>query len=309
MSESSSEKGPTKKLQIWQVVIAAVALVVAIFFGTIYMFSGTQKSVAEIIEPQTNRTSKQIYNKIGKTFILKTTEGKFTLASSDSIPLFEAKFDSIRYVGHDSKFAARENKLWGLIDSAGDFIIEPKFNKINKSKDDRLIVKLNHIGLGVYNFDGKEILPPVYLNIYSSIDEYLYSVLYDQNLGYGLIDEKQNKIIPYKYAFLKGLSDNILMVKLDKDGKYGLMNKSEKIILDCNYDDIVLINNKYINDGLISVKKEGKYGIVNSNNEIVIPIIYDEGVLFIKNGDYAKVKLMGKQITIDKMNNCVANCD
>lgn len=55
-----------------------------------------------------------------------------------------------------------------------------------------------------------------------------------------------------------------------KNGKWGIINKFRKIIIDYEYEDIrELDKNKYI------VQKNGKWGIIGKDNEIEIPIKYE----------------------------------
>lgn len=73
-------------------------------------------------------------------------------------------------------------------------------------------------------------------------------------------------------------------------GKYGVVNYENKIVIPAVYD---LIENIYVSKEFI-VKKNNKYGVVNSENQIVVKIEYDdfwkskETILFTR--DRKKVK-------------------
>ena len=52
-----------------------------------------------------------------------------------------------------------------------------------------------------------------------------------------------------------------------KDGKYGLIDFSGKVIVKAKYEEISSFD---YNEGLLLVKEKGKYGIININGAIVV---------------------------------------
>ena len=64
-----------------------------------------------------------------------------------------------------------------------------------------------------------------------------------------------------------------------KDGKYGYIDKTGKIIVDIQYDDA---NNFY--NGIACVKKDGKWGYIDKTGNIIIDFKYDEAGDFSEEG-------------------------
>ena len=138
----------------------------------------------------------------------------------------------------------------------------------------------------------------------------LYSGLYDDNyiivhkyLKRGVINLKNEIVIPIKYDHIFQYGPNIFRVKVGK--KYGLVNDKGKTVVPIIYDSIdrmgynsgiyrLRLYNKYglfnINgkdtgliydyivrssDNLIRLQLDDKWGFINQNFEEVIPIIYE----------------------------------
>ena len=56
-----------------------------------------------------------------------------------------------------------------------------------------------------------------------------------------------------------------------KDGKYGLRNELGEIIVPCLYDNISIVNDKYVKVGI-----DGKYGLLDREGERIAEPIYDD---------------------------------
>ena len=60
------------------------------------------------------------------------------------------------------------------------------------------------------------------------------------------------------------------LAKVQKNGKWGFVNKHGEIIIPCEYDDV-----GDFHEGLARVQKDGKYGFIDKNGIEVIPCIYN----------------------------------
>lgn len=163
---------------------------------------------------------------------------------------------------------------------------------------------------GVYDINGKEVVPCVYLNLFTW--EYGISVQGEDG-KWGAIDYEGNIILSPIYSthiYLSGSNDYhaINLGGLSKKdnfeaegGKWGIHDRYGKIIVPCNYDGIQEVGNGVfaINQGGISTEgrasiyniKGGKWGLYGNGKEL-IPCIYDEAPRFI-NG-VAMVKKDGE---------------
>lgn len=68
-------------------------------------------------------------------------------------------------------------------------------------------------------------------------------------------------------------SEGLCAIK--KDGKWGYMDKTGKIVIDCSFDEA-----KSFSEGLAVVKKDGKCGYINNKGEVVIDFKYDSADSF-----------------------------
>lgn len=88
-----------------------------------------------------------------------------------------------------------------------------------------------------------------------------------------LYNYKKDKIISDSYLTYKLSRDNNFIVS-DKDGKYSIIDKSAKVILEPTSKKIVDYTNGYV-----SYKKDGLYGIYNDDDNTNIDPSYEEVIL------------------------------
>lgn len=159
-----------------------------------------------------------------------------------------------------SYYTVYENGEFGVINNDGEIVIEPSYDEIvsipNNSKPIFLCTYDVNDADGTYktkalNEKNEEIL--VGYDKIEAIDNY---------------DSKQN--IWYE--------DNILRVS--KNGKYGLIDFNGKEVLACDYDDITAL--KGVNSNII-IKKAGNVGLVNEKGQTIVPVQYKD-ILTLKEG-------------------------
>lgn len=162
--------------------------------------------------------------------------------------LTKPKGDKIASVSY---FASFENNKYGVIDSNGKSVIEPSYGEYivvpNEKKD---------VFLCTYDVDYQN-------NTYktkalNSKNEEIFKG-YEQILPLDNLDEQNN--VYYE--------DQVL--KVVKNGKYGLINLDGKEILSCEYDNISALRET---KNSILVEKDGKVGIVDHKGTQVIPAQY-----------------------------------
>ena len=138
----------------------------------------------------------------------------------------------------------------------------------------------------------------------SSVDEndnltYNQNVLKIQKEGkYGLINLEGKEILPAEYdeiTELPGVENTIL---ISKDGNYGIVNEEGKIIIEPQYAEITNFGEE-ANAGFIVKNSEGKYGLVDITNNKVLETKYDK-ISKAHNGDYYVVTEGGTQKVVKK---------
>ena len=144
-----------------------------------------------------------------------------------------------------------ENGKFGVIDENGQIIIEPSYNELiaipNNSKP---------IFICTYDIDDEK---GTYKT--KAINEKNEQILtgYEKIEAIDNFDSKQN--IRYE--------DNILRVS--KNGKYGLINFEGQEVLTCEYDEIIALEGVKSN---LVVKKDGKLGLVNEKGQTIVNTEY-----------------------------------
>ena len=152
-----------------------------------------------------------------------------------------------------SYFASFQDDKWGVIDSNGKDVISPSYVEmivIPNSKKDVFIVTYDvDYNAGTYN-----------TKALNSKNEEIFTE-YDQIETIQNQDENNN--LWYE--------ENVLRVQ--KEGKYGLINLEGKILQDFQYDEIIAvpgIKNAY------KIKKDTLYGIVDNQGKMIIEPKYSE---------------------------------
>ena len=148
-------------------------------------------------------------------------------------------------------FTLFKNGNWGVINSSGDTIIEPANSEMVEIPD-----KSKAVFICTYDV--------------STVDEsFKTKAINDKNqeifTGYDNIFTIQN------YDDNNNLWYEANVLKVQKDGKYGLINLDGKEILPCEYDSITAT--KGVKNCLL-VKNDTNTGIVNTNGTIVVPVQY-----------------------------------
>ncbi|MBR3002048.1 MAG: WG repeat-containing protein [Clostridia bacterium] len=129
-------------------------------------------------------------------------------------------------------------------------------------------------------------------------------VIVKDNKGrYGIYDLSTNKtVLETKYSNIQYLpiSDDFLV---ESNGKIGIIERDGTDKIKIQYDSIELINQ---NLKLYVVKKDGKYGVINQTEDVIIPMNCDkigiETTAFAKNNIKNKYVLLDKIIPVMKNN-------
>ncbi len=150
-------------------------------------------------------------------------------------------------------YTVYSNGKWGVINSQGQEIIAAM-------KDEIIVVPNKEKAIFVSVYDVNEQTGEYKTSVMNEKNERLFTD-YERVEVLENFDSKQN--IWYE--------NNILRVY--KNGKYGLIDLEGNILLNCDYDEITTL--KSVKENFI-VKKDGKVGLVNSKGQEIIKIEYKE---------------------------------
>lgn len=173
--------------------------------------------------------------------------------------------------------SAMEDEDWGIINAAGEWVIEPKYatpmpfhNGLAKFKLERGLFST----YGFINTKGDTAIAPVFEKA-GDFNDGLCMASKDGS-KYGYINTKGEWVIQPEYeigvAFkINGeydFSDKDFSngyVAVEKDSKYGLMDKTGKLVLPCTFEFIGKFS-----EGLAPAKKGDKYGFIDIKGNWII---------------------------------------
>lgn len=216
-------------------------------------------------------------------------------------------------------YALNENDKYGVIDTSGNIIIEPKYDNIKIPNPEKPIFICDSINKTVVLNEKKEQLFTEYdevkailvNGIVSSIPYEKTALKYKKNGKYGIISYDGKEITKPIYDEIIGLENKESELLVKKAGKCGVINVKGAKLIDTQYDNIIADGfyteeEKYGLSGYIVSNKttDGyKYGYIDCNYKLILNIEYDVVnrivqsdnikdiyIIACKNGQYGVVK-------------------
>lgn len=246
----------------------------------------------------------------GNDLYVVTKSGKQVLVKNDGNEVLSKGFDEITDIlkNEDNGIIFKKNSKYGVMKTTGDITIQAKYDNLKEAKSGVLIAKeSNKYGIidlednTKVEFKYSSIIYNEVANIYIAEDESFNNEIlddeYNVKLSGILIDLSEEKDYielrvnnEYKYYNFKLEEKNVADIFTSntlflskKDGKYGFLDKSGKVVVDYIYDDATE-QNKY---GYAGVKKDGKWGSIDNKGNLVQEPIYDLE-------DYLKIDFIGR---------------
>lgn len=190
-----------------------------------------------------------------------------------------------------SYYPVYTNGKWGVINSVGNMVINAEYDEmitIPDNKEDVFICTYdvdyenNTYKTKVLNSKAKEIfteyelVEPIYNYDEQNNMWYQKNVLKVKKNGlYGLINLSGKKLVECTYDNIKtivGIENSII---LTKDAKVGVCDQEGNIIIDVQYKQIRAVGDDYKN-GYIVVDEENKYGVVGFDKKVVLETRYED---------------------------------
>ena len=185
----------------------------------------------------------------------------------------EYKNDFYLYSKQSIKKSSEEDILYGIIDS--DFKIKTKpiyknFQDIIENyKPSGKYWAFKTDGFGALNKNGTEISAFKYSSETTNpYQKYYRATSYNDNNKHYILDLNFNEI-GSNYDSVYDWKNLLFMVK--KQGKYGLIDLNNQLVLPCEYDAIW----EESNNELGTLVKNKKYGVITSYGKIIVPCEYD----------------------------------
>ena len=193
--------------------------------------------------------------------IYKTSDNKYGVMNLSGENIIEANYDQLEEA-KTGMFIAKKDDKYGIIDEKNETKLD--FNNqsiIYNEKGDFYITEDENYNNKILN---------------NNYETKLEGILTDIDNEKGYIELKQGE--EYKYYNFKFeeqkeediFTNNTLFVD-KKDGKYGLIDKKGKIVVEYIYDDMIRQNQF----GYVAVKKDGKWGAIDRSGNVVQDPVYE----------------------------------
>ena len=218
-------------------------------------------------------------------------------------------------------FVLYSNEKWGVINQLGETVIAPTYREMlvipDKTRDVFLCTYDINEETGEYktkaiNSKNEEILTGYdKIEAIDNIDKnenvwYEDNVLRVQKDGkYGLIDLNGKELLPAEYDEIIGLNgiENSILIK--KDDKYGLVNDTGSVIIEPNYKEIKNLGETY-REGYITIDENDKYGVIGATKMKLLDNKYDN-IEQVYLSDYYLVTENGERKVINSSGETILN--
>ena len=190
-----------------------------------------------------------------------------------------------------SYYTAYENGKFGVINSDGEIVIEPSYDEIvlipNNSKPIFICVYDINDAEGTYKTKAINEKNEEILNGYDKIeviDNYdsKQNVWYEDNVlrvskngKYGIVNFDGQEVLPCEYdeiTALKGVKSNFIV---KKGNNVGLVNEVGQTIVNTEYKNVIALKDEYKSEYII-VNTENKYGLISTSGTVLIEAKYDQ---------------------------------
>ena len=210
-------------------------------------------------------------------------------------------------------FAAFKDNKWGVIDENGETVIDPSYEEmiiIPDSKTDIFLCTYDvNYDTGEYsakalnskneeiftNYDKIEAIPNYDENNNLWYEEDVLKVQKDGK--WGMIDNSGKELVKAEYDSIQALQGVKNAFLIQKEGKYGVVDNEGRNILDANYAEITNLGETN-RDGYIVKDDTGLYGIVDASKNVILENQYQE-IEKVYGNDLYVVSQDGKQKVVN----------
>lgn len=174
----------------------------------------------------------------------------------------------------NSRFVVHKESKWGLIDNANNIMIPIVYDHIDSRLKDHYIVR-NRNGLsGIYNYNGENLIPEKFI-FYTVDGNKIFCTEEGRPLILDIKDPTKTIFlennISFKETAVHYTVNELFHQIFTVNGKEGVMNSGNEILIPPLYDDITNL----FDGSIYLVKQNRRYGIINYKNNIVREIKYD----------------------------------
>lgn len=174
----------------------------------------------------------------------------------------------------DNVFLFKTYKYWGCMKKDGNIIIPPIYETLGGIFKQKYLQVKKDSRCGLIDINNTKIINMKYdfLDV-TYIDQYGKEFFIVEKMGkYGVIDINEKEIIPLKYDNLEMIytKDNRFYATLGR--KKGIINLKNEIIIPFEYSDIYYLGQ----NSIMATKDEEKFIIINEQNKQICKTVFEE---------------------------------
>lgn len=198
-------------------------------------------------------------------------------------------------------FSVYTNGKWGVIDSKGNNVIDANYSDMIQIPDKTKAVFIctydinyndNTYKTKVLNEKNQEIFNNYELVETIQNNDENNNLWYESNIlrvkkdgKYGIINLEGKEIVPCEYEKIESLKGVTNSLATTRDGNIGLIDNSGSVIIENEYKSIRNLTDRY-EDGYIVENNDGKFGIINYNKKTALECKYESIKNIIGNETY-----------------------
>lgn len=224
----------------------------------------------EVTEPATSETEKATVADPQSTTQTPThSTGKDLATGPVTLPLGHLSFSSegFRYFAGNGLTAACVDGKWGYIDIAGSIVIQPKFDGAGSFSENGLAPYRKDDKWGYIDTTGKTVIEPQFENAWPFSENGLACILKDGK--WGSIDTTGKIVIQPQFDYIFSFNE-YGWASVVIDGQHGYINTTGNMVLFPYANSL-----KFLETGLVIYKKDGKWGLIDVSGKIVIQPQFD----------------------------------
>lgn len=234
---------------------------------------GTQiiKSKYDGIKCDGYYTEKDKYEQAGFIVNIVTSEGyRYGYIDCNGKELLKTEYNDLNRIlektnDKDIYLIASKNGRVGIIKNK-DIITDFEYEYIEYSSESDLLIVQKNSKQGILNFQNAEVVPINYTNIIIS-NQYINA---QKDLEVEIFELSGQKVDIEGYICITQTEDNNYNIAITSQDEYKILDNNKNAITKEIYEDIKSIDGKYY-----IAKKNGKYGIIDINENILVDFDYN----------------------------------
>ena len=195
-------------------------------------------------------------------YIAIDQDNLYTVLDQNKNNLLNNKYDYIEYLGN-SHFIVSKDRKSGIIDSNDNVLLDIKYSSVISLHEADLIQ--------AYNVENDETI--LFNKNFEEISRMIASEVEVKDSYVLMYSDNDFKYYDFNANELTGkdIYENNNIFAYKQDGKWGFVDKSGKIVVDCIYDMVTEVN-EY---GYAGIEQDGKWGSIDSTGQIVQEPVYE----------------------------------